>query len=519
MPTTPRVPNSNVKSAAQKPVTARPAPPPVYRPTPTPSQAAPPHRPQPLRPVQPFGSRGAVQGQRSITSAPPVYNPSRSLQRKVSGPGIDGAPPVYRPTEVTPAVRTPGVAARDEKGHRPIAVKPVPALKPVRPPAVQRANPPLYFPQKPSGARFDRRPGRAVIQRMELDRPGTGSSKGEEYVPFVEAPLALPEGITLKMGGKLAELEFGLPDVLVKSGSLLKYLGSEAGCKELCDQYEVWLTARSIEQRLPNKEFKQKKRRVYYVAHGSAKQKLFDDKDASGLATSLILDLQLDQHPIVEALQIRLVGCYSAALVDDITQKIKKNAKVKFGEGGSVTVKGTIGTYFRRGEQSQMLTLDSTGEGRAQPFFDISNKAIKTVFGRFESECLRLRDELHGKMANCLSGKDSFLFAFLEIKTAGQGKPLIAKFVKPAFKVPSTLALLNDISAALKRPQETGNKEEESSFRVYCVGLITRFEKLQIMALQELMETRDVLLTDLFRLEGKGVVAKGLHQRHVSSSV
>lgn len=187
-----------------------------------------------------------------------------------------------------PAEATTGKQPSRSQG----VAKPRLSPRPLQPPIVQRASPDLHGPQRPAV-----RPGRPVIQCALTTGPTS-------YSASARAPLTLPQGVTLKMGGKLAGLSFDQPDALVDSGQLEKYLRSVADFKELADQYEVWLTAQSLMQRLPLKFTDPVKgRRLYYVAHGSARSPMFDDKDAPTIAKTLIDELRLDQGVIDDKVQ------------------------------------------------------------------------------------------------------------------------------------------------------------------------------------------------------------------------
>jgi len=339
---------------------------------------------------------------------------------------------------------------------------------------------------------------------------GASEWQPQAYVPYEEAPLKLTAGVTLKMGGKLAELNFSDLPGLIYSVPLLRYLSTEKGCKELCDQYEVWLTAQSLQQHLPLKFGEAiQGRRVYYVAHGSAKEVMFDDKDASAIALSIVEELKLDAGPIVEPIQIRLVGCYSAALVEAVVEKIRKSGKVKLGEGGSIAVKGTVGTYFRKGEQSQMLAKDQTGEGRAQPYFKQSDLKITEIFNEFKLNCQKLCGGLVEKANQCK--KDPFLLDFLGGVTAGQATSLVAKWAKRGLK--DICGLLVELKQKIEL-----STPKSSDFSEYCVKLIKEFSEVQVQVLKELLATRENLLTALFQLQGKGVVSKGRGERHITST-
>src|SRR5262252_2512776 len=482
MPTTPRTTHHSVGTGT-KPLASQQRLPAVYRPPTTSVRVPSRYCSQLPHVIEPRTNRGAVHGEHS--AGPAAYKPGPTLQPKLSSEGPPATRSHQAPTlHVTarPATRTPSAArpgescAAQPQSRSPLFASPIPTARSSQPSIVQRALLPAHNLKQPAG-----RPRRAVIQRAQASNTANTAQT---------AP-TLPQGVTLKKGGKLAILTFGQPDELVNSGTVDDYLTSVDKCRELSDQYEVWLTAESLSQHLPTKFTDPVKgRRLYYVAHGSAKNVMFDDKMAGDVADSVITELNLDKGLITDAVQIRLVGCYSRAVAEQVAVIIKK--KVKFGQNGQVSVKGTEGTYFRSGPQSQMLTKDQAGEGRASPFFTQSDKTITAIFDQFSSACSALRDELHSTATQCALQKDAFLFAFLNVKTSGAAKTPLAAWKKPTFKTPSIVGLLKLIARATAAPTATGTAPQvpatTTTFQDKCTDVIRRFRASQKTALLSLMK-------------------------------
>lgn len=359
-----------------------------------------------------------------------------------------------------------------------------------------------------------------IIQRMEQGQPeeqerpvviyggnnnnddnddnNNNNNPGQEKNPW-------PENLRLVQGGKYPNLDFDNLEALALTGELSNYFSSEAACKQFGDQYEIWLTKQSLHSHLPQKKFPDNQRRFYYVAHGSARNQQFDDKDANALAQELIQKLQLDQ-PFNDEIVVRLVGCYSANIIEAVTGAIKAKIK-KIGGGGKLTIKGTKGTYFRT-ENLGSLVLSNEGDQAARSLFNESDQKVKATFETFKQKCTELALALLTEINGSLKNKDDNDLVLFLIEAQKQNAPTkvktLVKEVGRNFGV-CVKFLKRNVGA---------QKDKQTSLVQTCSKICLQFQKLLIETARELMEIRHRLLETLFEFKGKDVVAKGTGERH-----